>query len=102
MILCINKPGWVKHGQGRYKDWNNAPCVQTDVSEQRCRKVPKPEIGEIGPFISGYSFGSYTCSVYASENCKGPYVSVDKWGWFKFPRGAVKSFICPCRKEIIP
>jgi hypothetical protein len=92
--FCSVAPGWVKGGGGVIKSWNaiSASCTVGAVSFQECVKVPTAG----GPFISGHSLGSYTCNVYARDDCRGKYVSVDKNGWFNFPRGEVKSFRCPC------
>jgi hypothetical protein len=96
MTLCSSSPGWVKGGGGVIKGWEAiaATCVVTDVSNQECVKVPTAG----GPFISGHSAAFYTCNVYARDDCRGKYVSVNKYGWFNFPRGEVKSFRCPCRR----
>jgi hypothetical protein len=93
--LCKNRALWKKAGGGIIKDWSKAMCVPSSVSEQECMKVPAAG----GPFISGFSGGDYTCNVYARDDCRGAYTSVEMNGRFKFPGAAVKSFRCPCRKS---
>jgi hypothetical protein len=90
---CEVSPKWVKAGGGKLKDWTSSLCLTSDVSNQECVKLATTET-----WIAGRSMGPYTCNVYARDDCLGPYVSVDKDGWFEFPRGAVLSFRCPCRK----
>lgn len=93
MVLCEGEPKWVKAGGGKVKDWSWAFCYPNFESNQECIDVSVE--GEGWP--SGYSIDDRTCNVYTRNDCRGPYVSVDKWGWFKFPRGDIMSFRCPCR-----
>lgn len=99
--LCYGRPGWVKGGGGKVKDWDNGEtlCISSAVSDQECMNImDDPEIAEeLGPADSGYSFDDRTCNVYTRPDCRGDYVSVNKWGWFQFPLGPIFSFRCPCR-----
>jgi hypothetical protein len=92
MKLCAGRPKWVKAGGGKVKDWSALTCDITEISHQECITLSKS-------FDSGYSMDDRTCNVYVRDDCRGNSVSVDKWGWFKFPKGAIKSFRCPCRKS---
>lgn len=48
-----------------------------------------------GPFVSGYSSGSYSCTIFSNTGCSGTSISVDKTGWTRFPI-TPKSMKCPC------
>lgn len=48
-----------------------------------------------GPFVSGYSSGSYNCTIYERVGCKGNSQSVDQSGHSKFLFNAA-AYKCPC------
>ncbi len=48
-----------------------------------------------GPFVSGYSSGGYSCTIYAGRGCADTAISVDREGWSRFPITPL-SIRCPC------
>ncbi|KAG5681282.1 hypothetical protein PVAND_010733 [Polypedilum vanderplanki] len=65
-------------------------CVGVS-SDNKCENLVE------GPYLSGFTSGNYTCTIFDSTNCVGTSVSVDKDGWNRFPIEP-KSLKCPCIK----
>lgn len=48
-----------------------------------------------GPFLSGFTSGPYSCTIYNQTSCTGKKKSVDSDGYTEFPFKP-KSIECPC------
>ncbi|KAG5681285.1 hypothetical protein PVAND_010736 [Polypedilum vanderplanki] len=55
---------------------------KTNCFAVTCGKTCRNLVG--GPYVSGFTSGS-SCVVYNGFGCSGTLVSVDRFGWSKFP-----------------